>query len=413
MSPWCRTRASAKPRARSGRLGGVDLAQLRRGDLLEVRDARRQAGRRRLVGVRQAQRAGDLAHGGLVQPGVGERPQHPMVRRGPRAGTVGTQRRRRRSRRRRSRVSWCRSATSSRDPGEQLVLAVEAAVRPVGPVLGACRPRASRARPAGRRSSPPPRARPSRSSAARLGETPRIASVRVGPRARAASASRTDESTPPEKATPSRSGLPRACGDPVGQRSPGPPVSGSDQCGRSCTSASRGAGRPRPRGESRPSRDLDLGAVGRPQGVEGARPGRPAGRCGRRRSRAGPGSGRRAAARRAGRRSRPARRRTPGVGMPASAAWATTRRQAASAGADRLGEVRVGDQQRQVGVALVGLGDPVEELGADDAAAAPDAGHRAAVDVPAVLRRWPRRSGRSPASRRRPSRRTAPGGRPR
>src|SRR5699024_3635101 len=37
--------------------------------------------------------------------------------------------------------------------------------------------------------------------------------------------------------------------------------------------------------------------------------------------------------------------------------------------------------------ALVGLGDAVEEAGADDAAAAPDPRHRAEVDVPAVLLR--------------------------
>jgi hypothetical protein len=45
---------------------------------------------------------------------------------------------------------------------------------------------------------------PSRSAAARLGETPRIATTRSGPSSRTASASSTDESTPPEKATPSR-----------------------------------------------------------------------------------------------------------------------------------------------------------------------------------------------------------------
>ena len=54
------------------------------------------------------------------------------------------------------------------------------------------------------RSPGPPGARP-RSSTARLGDTPSRATTRPGPRARAARASRTEESTPPEKATPSRS----------------------------------------------------------------------------------------------------------------------------------------------------------------------------------------------------------------
>ncbi len=52
---------------------------------------------------------------------------------------------------------------------------------------------------------------------------------------------------------------------------------------------------------------------------------------------------------------------------------------------DRLGEVRGGEQDRQVRRLGVGVGDAVEELGADDAAAAPDLADRAEVDVPAVL----------------------------
>src|SRR6185295_5091662 len=54
--------------------------------------------------------------------------------------------------------------------------------------------------------------------------------------------------------------------------------------------------------------------------------------------------------------------------------------------ADGAGEVLVREQERQVRVALVRLGDAVQEAGPDDAATAPDAGHGAAVDVPAELR---------------------------
>ena len=58
----------------------------------------------------------------------------------------------------------------------------------------------------------------------------------------------------------------------------------------------------------------------------------------------------------------------------------------------------------------VGLGDAVQEAGADDAAAAPDLRQLAHLQVP-VVRAWrPRPSARSPARRRRPSRRTAPCG---
>ena len=52
---------------------------------------------------------------------------------------------------------------------------------------------------------------------------------------------------------------------------------------------------------------------------------------------------------------------------------------------DLLAEVRVGEQRRQLRVARVRGADPVEERGADDAAAAPDDRHLAEVDVPAVL----------------------------
>ena len=53
--------------------------------------------------------------------------------------------------------------------------------------------------------------------------------------------------------------------------------------------------------------------------------------------------------------------------------------------ADLAGEIRVGQKQRELRVALIGLGDAVEEDGANDAAAPPDARHRPQVHVPAVL----------------------------
>src|SRR5665647_3523365 len=52
-------------------------------------------------------------------------------------------------------------------------------------------------------------------SAARLAETPSTAITLSGPRARAASASSTEESTPPEKATPSRRVLASAANKPA------------------------------------------------------------------------------------------------------------------------------------------------------------------------------------------------------
>ena len=53
--------------------------------------------------------------------------------------------------------------------------------------------------------------------------------------------------------------------------------------------------------------------------------------------------------------------------------------------ADLAGEIGVGQKQRELRVALIGLGDAVEEDGANDAAAPPDARHRPEVHVPAVL----------------------------
>src|SRR5690242_21637910 len=50
-----------------------------------------------------------------------------------------------------------------------------------------------------------------------------------------------------------------------------------------------------------------------------------------------------------------------------------------------LAEVLVGEQRGQVRVVLVGGADPVQEHGADDAAAAPDRRDPAEVQVPVVL----------------------------
>ena len=115
------------------RLGLLDLAELVRRHRLAVRDARGQARRGRLVGVGQAERAGDPAHRRLVHPGVGQRAQHAVLRRGPRARPVGT-----------ARVvgvlavgdrpQAVRGDHLVADAGEQLVLAVEAAVGAVAAV---------------------------------------------------------------------------------------------------------------------------------------------------------------------------------------------------------------------------------------------------------------------------------------
>src|SRR5260370_875982 len=50
-----------------------------------------------------------------------------------------------------------------------------------------------------------------------------------------------------------------------------------------------------------------------------------------------------------------------------------------------LAELLVGQQRGQLGVGLVGGADPVQELGADDAATAPDDGDLAQVEGPVVL----------------------------
>ena len=52
---------------------------------------------------------------------------------------------------------------------------------------------------------------------------------------------------------------------------------------------------------------------------------------------------------------------------------------------DSLGEVRVDEQSRDRLVVGMSVDDPVQELGADDAAVAPDRGNVALVGIPVVL----------------------------
>src|SRR3989440_1952245 len=54
-------------------------------------------------------------------------------------------------------------------------------------------------------------------------------------------------------------------------------------------------------------------------------------------------------------------------------------------GGEVFAEVHVGQQRGQFGVVLVGGADAVEECGPDNAAAAPDDGDLAEVEVPVVL----------------------------
>ena len=119
-----------------GALGGLDLGQLAGRDLLAVRDARREAGRRRLVGHAQAQGACQGAHARLGHARLGQRAQHRVLGRRPRARpvhghgvvrvlAVG------------HRVQSVGRDLLGADAFEQLGLAVVAAVGPVGPVRGA------------------------------------------------------------------------------------------------------------------------------------------------------------------------------------------------------------------------------------------------------------------------------------
>ena len=136
--------------------------------------------------------------------------------------------------------------------------------------------------------------------------------------------------------------------------------------------------------ERRP--DLGLGPVAAPLGVERAVACRSAGRCGRRRSPAAPGSAPPAAARPGCRRSRPARRRTPASGCRSAPPRRPPAARPAGTSPTASAKYWSASSSGRSGVALVRLGDPVQEPGPDDAAAPPDPGHRPAVDVPAVLR---------------------------
>ncbi len=107
-------------------------------------------------------------------------------------------------------------------------------------------------------------------------------------------------------------------------------------------------------------------------------------RCERRRSRAGLAPALREAlgaqAVVVGERRREARRRDAGLrGGDDDAAPRLLRAR------DRFGEIRRREQRLELGLLGVGVGDAVEELGADDTAAAPDPRHGAEIDVPAVL----------------------------
>ena len=118
-----------------GALGGVHLAELLRGDLLEVRDARGEARRGGLVRDPHAQLAGGVPHHRLRHPGLGEGAQDGVLGGRTRAGAVGA-----------SRVVGVLAVGDRGEPEpghelvvdarEQLVLAVEAPVGAVGAVGG-------------------------------------------------------------------------------------------------------------------------------------------------------------------------------------------------------------------------------------------------------------------------------------
>ena len=81
--------AVGEPERPQGPLRGLDLGELRRRHRLVVRDPRRQARCRRLVGAGQPEHPRDAPDGGLVEAGVGERPQHVVPGRRLRTGPVG------------------------------------------------------------------------------------------------------------------------------------------------------------------------------------------------------------------------------------------------------------------------------------------------------------------------------------
>ena len=81
-----------EPEPRSAASAALDLGQLVRRDLLEVRDPRGQARRGRLVRATAAPGRGRCADGGLVEAGVRERAQDAVLAGRPRAGAIGTAR---------------------------------------------------------------------------------------------------------------------------------------------------------------------------------------------------------------------------------------------------------------------------------------------------------------------------------
>ena len=137
----------------------------------------------------------------LSSPAIGERAQHPVVGGGLGAGAVGP-----------AGVvgvlavgdggEAVRGDDLVGDAAEELVLAEEAAVGAVAAVVGVVALVGLDLDDPGADERAISWA-PARSSRASDGETPRRARTWSGPRARAASASSTEESTPPENATPS------------------------------------------------------------------------------------------------------------------------------------------------------------------------------------------------------------------
>ena len=117
-----------------GRLGALDLAQLRRGHRLVVGNPRRQAWRSRLVGHRQTQVARDRTHCKLGHAGLGKRPQYAMFDGCARAWSVESSRIVRVFPVR-NRVQLVVADDLILDSAEQLLFAVKATIRPVRLIL--------------------------------------------------------------------------------------------------------------------------------------------------------------------------------------------------------------------------------------------------------------------------------------
>ena len=201
-SPWWRTRQSVNPSARRARSAASTWASFSgvTGSWCGIRDARQGAAGLSAQGRPEHPR--DPPDGGLVEPGVGERPQHAVLGRGPRAGPVGP-----------AHVVGVLPVGDPVEPvpvehlvadgREQLVLAVEAAVGPVRAVLGPV-PLAGLDLDDGHADEPGDLVRRGALVGGEAGRHPEEGDDRPGPSARTASASSVAESTPPENATPSR-----------------------------------------------------------------------------------------------------------------------------------------------------------------------------------------------------------------